>query len=38
VCNGVDPVSFALANDSVRAAKYMAQRSTVNGQEFLAKL
>jgi hypothetical protein len=38
VCNGVDPVSFALANDAVRTAKYMAQRSTVNGQEFLAKL
>ena len=38
VCNGADPVSFALANDAEKTAKYMAQRSTANGQEFLAKL
>jgi hypothetical protein len=38
VCNGNDPVSFALANDAEKTAKYMAQKSTVNGQEYLAKL
>ncbi|WP_198556614.1 DUF3718 domain-containing protein [Paraglaciecola sp. MB-3u-78] len=38
VCNGLDPVSFALANDAQKTAKFMAKRSNVNGQEFLAKL
>ena len=38
VCNGFDPVSFALENDAEKTAKYMAQKSNVNGQDFLAKL
>jgi hypothetical protein len=38
VCNGFDPVSFALANDAQKTAKYMAVRSNVNHQEFVAKL
>jgi hypothetical protein len=38
VCNGVDPVSFALANDAEKTAKYMANKSSVNQQEFVAKL
>ena len=38
VCNGFDPVSYALANDAEKTAKYMAQKSNVNGQDFLAKL
>jgi hypothetical protein len=38
VCNGFDPVSYALANDAEKTAKYMAQKSNINGQDFLAKL
>jgi sortase (surface protein transpeptidase) len=38
VCNGFDPVSFALINHAEKTAKFMAKRSNVNGQEFLAKL
>ena len=38
VCNGVDPVIFALANDAEKTAKYMAERSNTNNQAFLAKL
>jgi len=38
VCNGVDPVSFALANDAAKTAKYMASRSKVNRQDLVAKL
>jgi hypothetical protein len=38
VCNGADPVSFALANDAEKIAKYMAKKSNGNHQEFLAKL
>ena len=38
VCNGFDPVSFALANDAEKTAKYMAKNSNVNHQELVAKL
>lgn len=38
LCNGADPVSFALANDAVKIAKFMAKKSNVNDQEFVAKL
>ena len=38
VCNGVDPVSFALANDAEKTAKYLAQKSNVNYAELVAKL
>ena len=38
VCNGVDPVSFALANDAEKTAEYMAQKSQVNYEELVAKL
>lgn len=38
VCNGVDPVSYALANDAAKTAKYMASRSKVNRQDIVAKL
>jgi hypothetical protein len=38
VCNGVDPVSFALANDAEKTAEYMAQKSNVNYDELVAKL
>jgi hypothetical protein len=42
VCNGNNPVSFALANDAKKTAKYMAKymakKSNVHHQESLAKL
>jgi hypothetical protein len=38
VCNGADPVSFALANDAEKTAKYMAKKSNVNYEELVAKL
>jgi hypothetical protein len=38
VCNGADPVSFALANDAEKTAKYIANKSKGNHQEFLAKI
>jgi len=38
VCNGLDPVSFALANDAQKTAKFMAKRSNVIDREFVAKL
>jgi hypothetical protein len=38
VCNGADPVSFALANDAEKTAKYMAKKVSINHQEFVAKL
>ena len=38
VCNGFDPVSFALINDAEKTAKYMAKNSRVNNQELVAKL
>jgi hypothetical protein len=38
LCNGADPVSFALANDAIKTAKFMAKRSNVVDEEFVAKL
>jgi len=38
VCNGADPVSFALANDAKNTAKYLAKKSNVNYENVLAKL
>jgi hypothetical protein len=38
VCNGVDPVSFALANNAEKTAKYMAQKGNVNYAELVVKL
>jgi hypothetical protein len=38
VCNGHDPVSFALANDAEKTAQYMSAKSNVNGQGFLVRL
>lgn len=38
VCNGADPVSFALANDAEKTARYIAKKSTLNHQELVAKL
>ena len=29
VCNGADPVNFALANDAEKTAKYMATKSNI---------
>jgi len=38
VCNGYDPVSFALANDAEKTAQYMAKKSIDNNQKMVAKL
>lgn len=38
VCNGYDPVSFAIVNDAKNTAKYMAKKGNVNYQELVAKL
>ena len=38
VCNGLDPVNFALANDAEKTAEYMATRSKVKHQKLIAKL
>jgi hypothetical protein len=38
VCNGYDPVSFALINDAEKTAKFMARKINVNHQDVLAKL
>ena len=38
VCNGADPVSFALANDAEKTAKYIAKKSNINYEELVAKL
>jgi hypothetical protein len=38
VCNGQNPVNFALANDAEKTAQYIATKSNANQQEFLAKL
>jgi len=38
VCNGYDPVSFAMLNNAVKTAKFMAKRSRANHQELLATL
>ena len=38
VCNGQNPVNFALANDAEKIAQYLAAKSNVNHQEFLVRL
>ncbi|GAC21786.1 DUF3718 domain-containing protein [Paraglaciecola arctica] len=38
VCNGYDPVSFALINNAEKTAKFMAKRSNDNHQELMANL
>lgn len=38
VCNGYDPVSFALINHAEKTAKFMARRSNANHKELLANL
>ncbi|MFT6207809.1 MAG: hypothetical protein ACJA0T_001724 [Colwellia sp.] len=38
VCNGFDPVSFALANDAEKTAEYMANKISANHQKLVAKL
>jgi hypothetical protein len=38
VCNGADPVNFALANDAEKTAKYMANKRNGKHQELVAKL
>jgi hypothetical protein len=38
VCNGADPVSFALTNDAEKTAEYMAQKSNVNFEQLVVKL
>ncbi|MFT5815002.1 MAG: hypothetical protein ACJA0T_001719 [Colwellia sp.] len=38
VCNGADPVNFALANDAEKTAEYMAKKSNINYKELVAKL
>lgn len=38
VCNGHDPVSFAMANDALKTAQYMAKKSRVDYQALVAKL
>ena len=38
VCNGADPVSFALANDAEKTAQYMAKKSNINYEALVAKL
>ena len=38
VCNGYDPVTFAIVNDAVKTAKYLAKQSNVNYEELLVKL
>ena len=38
VCNGYDPVSFAMINNAEKTAKFMARRSSDDHKEFLANL
>ena len=38
VCNGHDPVSFALVNDAEKTAKFMARKSNLKNQELVATL
>lgn len=38
VCNGYDPVSFAMANEAQKTAKFLAKKSAADNQEFLASL
>jgi hypothetical protein len=38
VCNGYDPVTFAIVNKAQNTAKYMARKSGVDYEALLAKL
>lgn len=38
VCNGYDPVTFAIVSKAENTAKFMARMSNVNYEELLAKL
>lgn len=38
VCNGYDPVTFAIVNNAQTTAKYMARKSGVDYEALLAKL
>ena len=38
VCNGYDPVTFAVVNDAQNTAKYMERKSGVDYEALLAKL
>ena len=38
VCNGYDPVTFAMVNNAQNTAKYMATKSGVDYEALLAKL
>ncbi|MFT6249706.1 MAG: hypothetical protein ACJAZQ_002925 [Cognaticolwellia sp.] len=38
VCNGYDPVTFAIVNDAKNTAKYMAKKSNINYEQLVAKL
>jgi hypothetical protein len=38
VCNGYDPVTFAMVNNAQNTAKYMASKSGVDYDALLAKL
>jgi hypothetical protein len=38
VCNGYDPVTFAMVNNAQKTAKFMARKSGVDYEALLAKL
>jgi hypothetical protein len=38
VCNGYDPVTFAMINDAQETAKFMARKGGVDYEALLAKL
>jgi hypothetical protein len=38
VCNGYDPVTFAMLNNAQKTAKFMARKSGVDYEALLAKL
>ena len=38
VCNGYDPITFAMVNNAQNTAKYMASKSGVDYEALLAKL
>jgi hypothetical protein len=38
VCNGYDPVTFAMINDAQETAKFMARKGGVDYESLLAKL
>jgi hypothetical protein len=38
VCNGADPVTFAIVNDAQKNARFLASRSGLSYEELVAKL